>query len=69
MALAKVTSTAPIIKVENALMKSGQFNLPKRIHKPINQTDNTIFDYVILDVTEVACQRPTHTVVSKDSTP
>lgn len=47
-----------IIKVENALIKSGQFNLLKRIHKPTNQTDDAIFEYVLIDATEVPCQRP-----------
>lgn len=63
-----------IIKVENALIKSGQFNPPKRLHKPTNQTDDTVFEYVIVDATEVTCQKPkkskdTHTVANKNSTP
>lgn len=63
-----------IIKIENTLIQSGLFDLPKRSHKPSNGHDDAIFDYVILDATEVPCQRPkkskdTHTVVSKNSTP
>lgn len=63
-----------IIKVENALIKSGQFNLPKRTHKPTHQDHNTVFEYVIIDVSEVPCQRPkksknAHTVANKNSTP
>lgn len=61
-----------IIKVGNALIKSGQFNLPKRTHKPTHQDDNTVFEYVIIDVSEVPCQRPkksknAHTVANKNN--
>lgn len=53
-----------IIKVENLLMQSGLFDLPKRSHKPKAQDDDTLFEYVVIDVTEVACERPKK---SKDS--
>lgn len=46
-----------IIKVENALIKSRQFNLPKPTHNPTYQDDDIIFDYII-DVCEIACERP-----------
>lgn len=63
-----------IIKVENALIKSGWFNLPKRTHKPTHQDNNTVFEYMIIDVSEVPCQRPkksknAHTAANKNSTP
>lgn len=59
--------------MENALIKSGQFNLPKRIHKPTNQTDDTVFEYVIVDATEVTYQRlkkrkDAHTIANKKNT-
>lgn len=62
-----------IIKAENALIKSGLFNLPKRSLKP-NNTDDAVFEYVVIDVTEVTCQRPKknkdkHTVANKKNTP
>ena len=62
-----------IIKVENLLMQSGLFDLPKRSHKPKAQ-DDTLFEYVVIDATEVACERPkkskdSSTVVNKNSIP
>lgn len=62
-----------IIKVENTLIKSGQFSLPKRTHKPTHQTDDAIFEYVIIDATEAPCQRPkksknAHTAANKNNT-
>lgn len=62
-----------IIKVENLLMQSGLFDLPKRSFKPSN-TNDTVFDYVVIDVTEVACQRlkkskNSSIVVNKNNTP
>lgn len=63
-----------IIKVENALIKSGYFNLPKRSTKPSNANEDVSFEYVIIDACEVPCQRPkkskdAYTVARKSNTP
>ena len=43
-----------IRKVENALIQSGQFSLPKRTHRGINPDE----DVVAIDVTECLIERP-----------
>lgn len=48
-----------IVKIENALISSGLFNLPKRnITSNHTQTKQTSLDYVIIDVTECPIERP-----------
>ena len=60
-----------IVKVENALIKSGKFNLPT---KPSPKQEEDGFNWVIIDVTEHPIERPKKskdatTVASKNSTP
>lgn len=57
-----------ILKVENALMKSGKFNLPKKQLATEDEASN----WVIIDVTETRIERPkknkkTITVAKKSS--
>lgn len=48
-----------IVKVENALIGSGLFNLPKRNITPNHiQTKQASSDYAIIDVTECPIERP-----------
>ena len=54
-------------------MQSGLFDLPKRTHQPTNTDNKTVFEYVIIDATEVYCKRPPKskkatTVANKNST-
>ena len=39
-------------------MQSGLFDLPKRTHQPTNTDNKTDVEYVIIDATEVCCERP-----------
>ena len=60
-----------IVKVENALIKSGKFNLPT---KPSPKQEEDGSNWVIIDVTEHPIERPKKskdatTVASKNSTP
>lgn len=63
MVLVKVASiesdiNRTIIKAENLLMQSGSFNLPKRSHNLKAKDDNTIFEYVVINITEAAFEHP-----------
>lgn len=52
--LAESNVNRTIVKVENALMRSGRFSLPKRTRHGVNPDE----DVVVLDVTECAIERP-----------
>jgi hypothetical protein len=53
--ISESTVCRTIRKVENALMKSGQFRLPG---KKVLQASDTIIEIVLVDVTEQPIERP-----------
>ena len=44
-----------VVRVEDALMHSGRFTLPGR---PALRGDETVWSVVLVDATEVPCERP-----------
>lgn len=68
-AIAESNVNRTIHKVENALMRSRKFTLPKR-----QRTDESHFNWVIIDATETPIERPqknseTAIVARKNGTP
>ena len=53
--ISESTVCRTIQKVENALMKSGQFRLPG---KKVLQSSDTVIEIVLVDVTEQPIERP-----------
>lgn len=53
--LHETTVQRTVVRIEDALMQSGRFTLPGR---PVLRDDTTVFGVVVVDATEMPCERP-----------